>query len=671
MAARPLPRPRRPGHRSALPAGHRPGLRPLCAALLMMTLLAAAATPQAGEEAPAERILRFESRITIAPDARMQVVETITVRSTGERIQRGIYRDFPTRYRDRAGNRYTVEFHLEAVARDGRPEPFHTENLSNGIRIYVGRKDLRLPPGDHTYTLAYATNRQLGFFDRHDELYWNVTGNGWSFQIDAAQAAVAPPPGVPAEALALEAYTGPVGARGRDCTRRITAEGLAGFETTRPLAPGEGLTIVVGWPKGYVNEPSLRERTRWLFADNLTLLIAASGLLIVLGYYLLVWKAVGKDPAPGVVMPIYAPPDNLSPGAMRFVAEMGYDARIFAAALIAMAVKGALRIEEQDGVTTLRRKPDGTGPLTPEERRIASHLFRSGDSISLERKHHAAVAAAVNALKASLALTYEKTHFVSNRKAFVVGAVLSAAAAAVTFLSAIDQGSAFFLAIWLTGWSIGVFFLAGMVFSLWRQVFSGGKDVGTRVGGIGAALLISFFSLPFFAAELFALYLLAHDAPGLAVWLLLVAALNILFYHLLKAPTLLGRKLLDRIAGFKLFLAATEGDRLQRLFPAGRTPELFEKFLPYALALGVEQQWAEQFADLLAAAARPGAGGYRPGWYSGSSWTGAGAGGFAGSLGSVLSTAISSSAAAPGSFSGGGGGGSSGGGGGGGGGGSW
>jgi uncharacterized membrane protein len=121
-----------------------------------------------------------------------------------------------------------------------------------------------------------------------------------------------------------------------------------------------------------------------------------------------------------------------------------------------------------------------------------------------------------------------------------------------------------------------------------------------------------------------------------------------------------------------MFLAATETDRLQRMYPAGRTPELYEKFLPFAFALGVEQQWAEQFNDVLSAAARPdGSGGYHPRWYSGSGWDNSRMGSFAGSMGSALSSAISSSSTAPGSSSGGGGGGSSGGGGGGGGGGAW
>jgi uncharacterized membrane protein len=203
-------------------------------------------------------------------------------------------------------------------------------------------------------------------------------------------------------------------------------------------------------------------------------------------------------------------------------------------------------------------------------------------------------------------------------------------------------------------------------------VFSGARNLGTKVGSIGAAIFMTLFALPFFGAEVFALYTLSQSSPAMAVFPIIVALVNILFYHLLKAPTLLGRRILDKIEGFKMFLAATETDRLQRIYPAGRTPELYEKFLPYALALGVEQQWAEQFNDVLSAAARSdGSGGYHPRWYSGSGWDSSRMGSFAGSMGNSLSGAISSSSTSPGSSSGGGGGGSSGGGGGGGGGGAW
>jgi uncharacterized membrane protein len=149
--------------------------------------------------------------------------------------------------------------------------------------------------------------------------------------------------------------------------------------------------------------------------------------------------------------------------------------------------------------------------------------------------------------------------------------------------------------------------------------------------------------------------------------------INILFYRLMKAPTLAGRKILDKIEGFKMYLSTAEKERLNLLNPPERTPELFEKYLPYALALDVEQEWSEQFSDVLSRAYATTTGN-APRWYSGTSWHTLGVSGFTSNLGSSLTNAISSAAASsssPGSSSGGGGGGSSGGGGGGGGGGGW
>jgi uncharacterized membrane protein len=164
------------------------------------------------------------------------------------------------------------------------------------------------------------------------------------------------------------------------------------------------------------------------------------------------------------------------------------------------------------------------------------------------------------------------------------------------------------------------------------------------------------------------------DALNSGWWLplilpLLAAPLVISAFWWIAAPTPAGRKVLDHIAGFKHYLSITERERLDHMTPPADTPELFEKYLPYAIALGVENRWAERFAGVLAAAAAQGRQGFL--WYSGSSNPWDNPTGFAGAVGSSLSSTISSASTAPGSSSGSGGGGSSGGGGGGGGVGGW
>jgi uncharacterized membrane protein len=191
-----------------------------------------------------------------------------------------------------------------------------------------------------------------------------------------------------------------------------------------------------------------------------------------------------------------------------------------------------------------------------------------------------------------------------------------------------------------------------------------------RFGKIFAALATTLFALPFFAGELFGGYFAFTMSLSATLFFAILVFLNCLFYYLLKAPTMAGRQIMDQVEGFKIYLSVAEQDRLEVLHPPEKTPELFEKYLPHALALDVENEWSEQFADVLAKAQVDGQP-YHPAWYSGQSWNNLGTSGFADTLGSAFASAIASSAMAPGSSSGSGGGGSSGGGGGGGGGGGW
>jgi len=228
--------------------------------LLFLPLLAGSGLPAALSPAAPEEILSFQSRITVKADSTMTVRETIRVRSAGRKIRHGIYRDFPTRYRDRLGNRYRVGFEVIETRRDGKPEERHLQPLSSGERVYLGRKSFLLPPGEHTYTIVYRTTRQLGYFKDHDELYWNVTGNGWEFPIREASAVVELPPGIPADKIRLEGYTGRRGSKEKAFRSSLDPSGRASFTAARALAPREGLTIVVSWPKGFVRKPTPGEQ---------------------------------------------------------------------------------------------------------------------------------------------------------------------------------------------------------------------------------------------------------------------------------------------------------------------------------------------------------------------------------------------------------------------------
>jgi uncharacterized membrane protein YgcG len=631
--------------------------------VILFGLLLWLTTPAAAEE----RILDFVSDVTVNADASLEVHEQITVRSEGRDIRRGILRDFPTIYTDRHGIRVKVGFEVLDVRRDGRSEPFAIEALSNGKRIRIGDKDVLLDDGQHIYEITYRTTRQLGFFPDFDELYWNATGNGWTFAIDHALAIVRLPPG--ARIQQHDAFTGYDGATGKDV--RVLNAGGAEYraETTRRLNAGEGFTLAVAWQKGIVTPPTEGDKWNWWISDNAGIMALALSLLASAGFYLFAWDRVGRDPPTGTIIPIFTPPQGLGPAGARYITRHALDDRGFAAAMVSLAVKGQLKIKDDDGdfsITKLGAPEKPGAPLTRAERALL-YTLPSGTT-ALKQSNHKAVRAARTELEEALAKEYEGTVFLRNLGWFWKGAVISVLGliGAALLLPPEDGLIGLFGVAWSGFWWGTILTVA------WASI----KGVIGKRGLLrkASSLVGLLFLIPFVGGGILgsALMLFGAGSPGLymlAGTAVLLGLLNLVFFYLLRAPTEPGRKLLDQLEGFRMYLATAEEDRLNVLHPPEKTPELFERYLPYALALDCENEWNAKFAAVLAAAAAAGA--TAPAWYSGSHWDSGRTGGFTESLGSSLSSSVSSASTAPGSSSGSSGGGSSGGGGGGGGGSGW
>jgi uncharacterized membrane protein YgcG len=619
-------------------------IRPLSFKVALLALVIAAAAPAFADE----RILSFGETITVARDGSLTVLETIRVRAEGQKIRRGIYRDFPTTYSGSGGRPIVVGFAFESATRDGRDEAWHTEARGNGVRVYLGSPNAMVSHGEHIYELRYHTDRQMGFFADHDELYFNVTGNGWDFAIDRVTARVVLPDGIPASDIKLEAYTGAQGAKGRDYTAVVDGNGPL-FATTRQLGEHEGLTIVAMWPKGFVT-PASESATPmasgpasspghelsgdsgqpydygWSPAEKLLghplsrsgspALYAVMGFALLLSYYYYMWNKVGRDPPARLVIPEYEAPKGQSPPAMRYLLEMGYDDKCFAAGVLSLAVKGYLRIRQDSGILGLGKSftlvkevtPSGK-PLSADETALLQVLFKDADTLLLKQENHARVREVRGIHESAIEQGYSSGFFKINGGWHMLGILLSIVLALP--------------AIFLPGRS--------QVWPEWHLT--------TTSGWFTIAVVI------------------------------LMLVTNGIFGKLLKAPTVAGQAVMGHIRGFKMYMEVAEGEELKRMKvpPPPLTPQLFESYLPAALALGVEQRWAERFADVLNVQAPN----YAPTWYAGSGWNSRDLTGFTRDMGSSLSSAISSSSQAPGSSSGGGGGGSSGGGGGGGGGGGW
>jgi uncharacterized membrane protein YgcG len=640
----------------------------------------APADPPVVEPESAERIVDYNSDIVVDADGGLTVIESIAVVAMGEQIKRGIYRDFPTLYARtlRIGEEYVpilrteVPFEVVSVQRDGQPEPFHTESRDNGLRVYIGAADAVLPAGPHSYRLQYKTARQLGFFADHDELYWNVTGNGWVFPIDRASASVVLPADIPRSRVTVEGWTGVQGSQERQLTAALEPlTGIPQFVTTAPLHSYEGLTILVTFPKGFVREPTAAERRAQLLHANPLLLIAPGGLLLVVLYYAVSWWLVGRDPTRGTIIPLFEPPLGLEAASLRYVGGMGYDERCFTAALVGLAVKGWARIADADGTYTVSQASERHTPLGPGEKRVNAALLSDG-SLELVQKNHGKIRAAIRGLREALKSEYDGKLFRANRRWLIPGIVLSVLVIlACGFSGPFEASLTFaFMMVWLTGWTFACVHLVRGVWRSWRGLTRPGAGAFERIGEGITAIVVTLFALPFLLGEVFGLFMLMQTSSVLMVPVLLVmVVVNFLFLYLLKQPTLAGRDVMDKLDGFKMYLTTAEGAELAQAAPQ-KTLQLYERLLPYAVALEVENQWTEQFGDELRRASQGnGDQPYRPMWFSGNSFNHFGSAHFASALSSSLSTSIASSSSPPGSRSGSSGGGSGGGGGGGGGGG--
>ncbi len=618
-----------------------------------------------------EKIRFFSSDVAINLDGSLIVKETILVYSNREQIQHGIYRDFPTRYKDKYNHVYNVDFKLVSVNRDDNVEPYHINYLYNGVKIYIGNKDYDLEEGEHKYEITYITNRQIGFFKNYDQLYWNVTGNGWSFPIENVKAKITLPRG---EVLSYEGYTGYKGEKGQDYIASRENSGTVIFSSTRYLKVNEGLTVVVNWPKGIIPEPDFKSKIKYLVKDNIHILVAGIGFFIVLFYYLVVWYRFGRDPQKGTVFPLYGPPDKLSPAQMRYILKMKFDNKVFTAAIINMAVKGFIKIKEEDGkiytlvITDLAKE----NLLDKEEKIIAQALFDNyqTQSLILKQENHEVINKAKALLKNSLRGSFEKKYFFNNYQWFIPGIIITVLFIVLTilFLRGDRIFVAIFMSLWLSIWSVGVSILIMQCFRTWKTFFT---TKNTKVIWLSQSVFLTLFSLPFVIGEIFGLSVYV-SALSFGAFLIVVGLifLNCLFYNLLKSPTAIGRKIMDRIEGFKLYLSKAEKERFNQLQMESKDLQLFEKYFPYALALGVEQAWSMQFAGELEKIKANSDKNYSPVWYNGNNYSSMSNGSFY-SFGDSFANAISSASTAPSSSDGSSGGGSSGGGGGGGGGDGW
>lgn len=633
---------------------------PFLARILTAVLLCVAL---AGPALAREEIRAFSSDVVLRTDGSVLVTETIDVQAEGIDIRRGIYRDIPTVLQGNRGNKIRVDLVVQGVTRAGAPEEYRVERMGNFQRIWIGSAERLLTRGEHRYVVTYVMERMARPFDDHDEIYWNATGNYWDFPVRKSMARVTLPPG--AVISDLVAYTGVPGSSEQAVTATRISDNTATFRTDRVLGPGEGMTFSVSFQKGIVQFPEGVEALVQAASDLREIWLPVLCVLLLLAYNFTAWLRVGRDPPKGTIIPLFYPPKDFSPALTHYVHHWGFAKSgwtALTAAIFNLGVRGLVTIDNSAGtlsVKTTGKQPEGD--LPPGERVLFSYFLSLG-TVTLDKAH--GVALGQKRTEFTTAIAQENRNVWFNHNAgfailsFVLAGLMMVGMVALDILEPVWLFVAVFVSIFVTVMGTVVFSLVAS--SGWQRFLF--------------LLFVGFFAVNFLGGMLESFSGLTVNTAAVAAASLV--AISIIFAMLMRAPTVQGRKVMDEIEGFKLYLETAEKNRLNIDKEPPMTVDRFERILPYAIALGVEKPWSEHFEAELArnAVSDTTDTAYSPRWYSG-------ARNFStNSISNAISTASSGMAAAmiaaqpvqaSSSGSSGGGGGFSGGGGGGGGGGGW
>jgi uncharacterized membrane protein YgcG len=602
--------------------------------LLLAGALALALGNNARAQGRSIRIRDFDAIIVVHTDGSLTVAENLTIGFTGK--WNGIVRDLSLRHNTAQGRAERLDIgRIDVIGGNGaKPGPLRVEESykddgwTRSLRIYVPNAD----NADRQITIGYTVKNAIRFyFDSSsaggfDELYWNVTGDGWTMPIDLARARVAfqfPDQIAPTR---LAVYTGAMGSRAADAKIDTykNSFGLteASFTLTRSLSPNQGMTIGVGWPPGQIRtrpseaptvepaspngqgtygpgtygERAMRKRS--------PAVVQWSPLLIPFVVFFLAYKAWdkrGRDPKEGSIDVRYEPVKDASPAELGTLVDNTANMQDVTATLVDLAVRGFLRIEEitESHLFGLSKSTD-----------YIIHILRNRSEWSQLKPHEISYLSALSNAAPdgeSVKISELANKFYTSLPAIRNG-IFESLVASGYYLKRPDKVRANWAALaFVTALALAAF-----------GVYATNRMRGT-----------------------FAIAALAIAAGASAL-------IMGIFAGIMPARTISGARARENTLGFKEFLSRVEEDRYKRMITS---PEMFERFLPYAMAFGVADKWAHAFQDMFR---EP------PQWYVGG--TGQfNAVTFSHSIDSMSSAAASSMASSP-SSSGSGGGGSSGGG---------
>ena len=570
-------------------------------ALLLIGALALSLANHASAQEKTIRIRDFDALLVVRPDGSLDVTETLTVGFTG--TWNGIVRDLSLRHNTAQGRRskldVTIGYITDTTGRRLRVEEEKKDNgWTRGLRIWIpGARD-----ANQTIIIRYRVANAIRFYfardnePAFDELYWNVTGNSWTMPIDQVHARVFLPEGVTPTRTAV--YTGATGSTASDATIQKNGN-VVDFTLRRGLSPYEGMTIGVGWPPRHIAGRPSEGQVRLAAVLQWTPLLIP---LLVFWLAFKSWQKRGRDPKEGSLAVQCEPLADASPAELGTLVDHKADMPDITATLVDLAVRGFIRIEETteshlfglskstDYIIHIIRKRAEWTTLKPHEQRYLEALAKAAP--------RDAYTVTVSELKDKFYTSLPK----------IRDAIYDTLVSKGFYLQRPDQVKG----KWIV-FAVLMLFMVGAVTVLAAKMM---WMMMSPVALIAAAILS--------------------------------AVILLVFAQIMPARTVEGARAREATLGFKEFLERVDSDRYKQMITS---PEMFERYLPFAMAFGVGEIWARAFEDI-----------YRepPSWYTGGTGHFS-AINFASSIGNMSSAAASSMSSSP-SSSGSGGGGSSGGG---------
>lgn len=481
----------------------------------------------------------FQSQINIQPDGKVEVTETIDA-DFGSLQKHGIFRDIPYIYPTDQGNTIYTDLQILGVLQDDSAAKYQSFKEGNFLRLKIGDPS-RTISGKREYQVKYLATGVLRSFEDHDELYWDVTGNGWLVPIAQASVVVT----LPKDGLLKAAcFQGVFGSK-TSCNIKLLPPTQATFVTSRPLQASEGLTVVVGYKKGLVPIVQIMPPQITYPSNSNTEAyppnMVAFFISLVLGAGLVfwLWWKKGRERTQGyeAIMVEYFPPEKLRPAEVGTLLDERADTLDVSATIVDLAVRGFLTIKEEpkkwlfgsvDYVLSKTGKDQSN--LLPYEKGLLNRIFDKKDIVAVSELE-AGFYDDLATIKQMLYHDMVAKKFFPTNPEKVKGKYLTLGIVVLTL--------AF------------VSFIAGLF------------ESSGYLGGVGLATIF-------------------------------IGVILIIFSRSFSRRTSLGHKVLRKILGFKLFIEKAEKYKQQFL----ERENIFNEILPYAIVFGSTEKFAKAFSNL-------------------------------------------------------------------------